>query len=485
MSFLRFLSVLFVTCSVAGGTSSTSANTEQIPGGTSATLTANSELIVFSSGAADLVPGDTNDSYDVFVYNRLTGAVTRVSVDSSENQANYSNSGSQHGSISASGNYMAFSSLASNLVSGDNNSKHDIFVRDLGAGSTERISLDPSGSDGNNHSFSPALDQSGTLAAFASLASNLVVGDSNSAYDIFVRDLLLQVTRRVSVDAVGNEANGQSGAPSISSSGRFVAFQSTATNLVADDTNNADDVFVFDLQTAQVQRVSLQSSGGQGNDRSGEPSISADGRFVAFSSRASNLVPGDTNGTLDIFVRDRQLNLTERVNLDSTGDQTDIGAFLIESMDPSIGADGRFVVFSSDASDLVPSDTNNTSDIFIRDRVGLTTERISVTTEGNQFHTHMYRPSISGDGQFIVFDDGRLFLSTNPLAPQPPPGPNPVGGTVGLIFDSQGEPQSPDPSSVSQVGVLGCGFAIGLGCALLAARRRRCAPGLRGLHQRN
>ena len=184
-------------------------------------------------------------------------------------------------------------------------------------------------------------------------------------------------TERVSLDSAGIEGNGFSGYPTISADARFVAFSSDASNLVPGDTNLAPDIFVRDRQTGTTERVSVDSVGSQATGSSFEPAISADGRFVAFGSIASNLVPADTNGTRDIFVHDRQTGATERANVDSAGNEANAAAFL-----PTISGDGRFVAFSSDAGNLVPGDTNPASDVFVRDRQTGTTERASLDSAG-------------------------------------------------------------------------------------------------------
>jgi Tol biopolymer transport system component len=170
---------------------------------------------------------------------------------------------------------------------------------------TERVSLGPGGVQGNEQSSGPAISADGRFVAFQSAASNLVPGDTNGAQDIFVRDRQTGTTRRVSVGPGGVQTNAEasSGVPAISADGRFVAFESDATNLVPGDTNGAIDVFVRDRQTGTTRRISVGPGGVQGNSDSGGPAISADGRFVAFVSNASNLVPGDSNARFDVFVR--------------------------------------------------------------------------------------------------------------------------------------------------------------------------------------
>jgi Ca2+-binding RTX toxin-like protein len=180
----------------------------------------------------------------------------------------------------------------------------------------------------------------------------------------------------VSVDSAGNQGKGYFYNPSISADGRFVAFTSNASNIVPGDTNNNFDIFVRDTLTNTTTRVSVDSAGNQGNSGSGSPSISADGRFVAFTTNAFNLVPGGTNISRDIFVRDTLTNTTTRVSVDSAGNQGNIF-----SSSPSISADGRFVAFSSNASNIVPGDTNNTDDIFVVDTSS--TPNVINGTDGN------------------------------------------------------------------------------------------------------
>src|SRR5438132_192115 len=184
-------------------------------------------------------------------------------------------------------------------------------------------------------------------------------------------------TKRVSVDSLGAQAIGDSEGPSISADGRFVAFYSSAANLVGGDTNGVRDVFVRDRKTGKTTRVSVDSHGAQGNGDSDGPSISADGRFVAFLSTAGKLVGGDTNGARDVFVRDRKAGKTRRVSVGPHGAQGKGASFV-----PSISANGRFVAFSSVASNLVAGDTNTASDIFVRDRKRRKTTRRSGHSHG-------------------------------------------------------------------------------------------------------
>jgi Tol biopolymer transport system component len=325
----------------------------------------------------------------------------RVSVDSSGIQGNLDCSESDPSAISGDGRFVAFASDATNLVASDTNGSEDVFVRDRVSGITERASVSSSGVQGNGESGAPSISADGQFVAFYSFASNLVAGDSNGTYDIFVHDRVTGVTERVSVDSSGVERNGPSGYPAISADGRFVVFGSSADNLVPGDTNGWFDVFVHDRQTGTTELVSVDSYGTQADADSGlgpPSSISADGRYVAFHSYATNLVAGDTNGFLDVFVRDRQNGTTEIVSIAPAGTPGDG-----ESQAPSISADGRLVVFGSDASNLIAADGNGWSDVFERDRQTGRTTRLSVSTAGAESSGPSYSPTLSADGRQVAF----------------------------------------------------------------------------------
>ncbi|MEG4531680.1 calcium-binding protein [Microcoleus sp. D2_18a_D3] len=368
-------------------------------------ISANGRFVAFQSQAFNLVPGDTNNKNDIFVRDLSTNTTTRISVDSAGIQGN---NDSSHPSISADGRFVAFASF-SNLVPEDTNNTSDIFVRDLLTNTTTRVSVDSAGIQGNRDSNNSAISADGRFVAFTSFASNLVPGDTNNRFDIFVRDLSTNTTTRASVDSAGNQGNSDSLTPSISADGRFVAFTSFASNRLG-ETNNRDDIFVRDLLTNTTTRVSVDSAGNPGNSDSSSPSISADGRFVAFESQASNLVPGDTNNFFNqakIFVRDLSTNTTTRVSVNSAGIQGDENSF-----NPSISADGRFVAFTSRSSNLVPGDTNNKQDIFVRDLSTNTITRVSVDSAGDrgQHDDALFGPLISADGRFVAFASGASNL---------------------------------------------------------------------------
>jgi Tol biopolymer transport system component len=267
-------------------------------------------------------------------------------------------------------------------------------------GTTERVSISSSGEQGNYMSSLPSISGDGRFIAFASHATNLAIGDSNGELDVFVRDRQSGTTERVSLSSSGGEGNDWSSWPSISADGRFVAFLAMAANLVPGDTNGCTDVFVRDRQTGTTERVSVSSSGEQANDYSDLPSISVDGRFVVFASSATNLAPGDMNGCVDIFVHDRESGTTELVSVSSSGEQGNYDCLYFQS----ISADGRFVAFSSYATNFVPKDTNESADVFVRDRLAGTTERVSVSSHEMQGDADSSRPSISADGRFVAFE---------------------------------------------------------------------------------
>ena len=250
----------------------------------------------------------------------LPFTIERVSVASDGTQAN---DWSTRPAISADGRYVAFESQATNLVPGDTTGLGDVFVHDRDTGETKRVSIASDGTPGNGVSFTPSISDGGRYVAFGSAASNLVPSDSNGTDDVFVYDRETEETERVSVPSKGGQGDRVSYGPFINADGRYVAFESQATNLVPGDTNGWGDVFVYDRETRETELVSLAFDGAQGNDISFDPSISADGRHVAFWSFAINLVPGDTNGKADVFVRDRQTQQTERVSLSSSGVEGD------------------------------------------------------------------------------------------------------------------------------------------------------------------
>ncbi len=329
---------------------------------------------------------------------QATVAVSYVNGDSRYHLGNSSSTQANENSVTADGRYVAFMSWASNLVPGDTNGFSDVFVRDRLLQITELVSVSSSGVQGNGDSSYNAFSADGRYVAFCSKARNLVSGDTNGHQDVFVRDRQLGITERVSISNTGDQANGDSYDPVLSSDGRFVAFQSEANNLVPGDTNGyTTDIFVFDRQTQTIECVSTGPNG-VGNDTSEGPRISGDGRFVAFDSYANNLVPGDTNRFADVFVRDRLAGTLELVSVDSNGSQGNY-----DSDYAAISSDGRYVAFESGANNLVHADANGSWDIFVRDRTLGTTERISVRSDGTERFGDSTAPAVSADGMYVAF----------------------------------------------------------------------------------
>ncbi|MGH3371606.1 MAG: DUF6531 domain-containing protein, partial [Nocardioidaceae bacterium] len=357
-------------------------------------MSGDGRYVVFASSATNLVSGDTNGVDDIFLRDRQTGATTRVSVSSSGAQ---SNGVSDDPKVSADGRYVAFHSSATNLVSGDTNAQPDIFVRDTVAGTTTRVSTTASGGQATRESHDPAISYDGKAVAFSSAATNLVSEDTNGVNDIFVKTLASGAITRVSVSSSGAQAAKASTGPAISADGRFVAFRSTATNLVTGDTNGFADIFLRDTTTATTTMVSVSSSGALANGDSSGVTISGDGRYVGFRSNATNLVSGDTNAVDDIFLRDTALSSTTRVSASSTGAQGN-GT----SSEPNLSADGRTMAFQSASSNLITGDTNGAADIFVRDPAGVVT-RVSISSTGGQNPNASAGPFISADGRSVAF----------------------------------------------------------------------------------
>lgn len=313
--------------------------------------------------------------------------------------------------ISAGGRFVAFVTRATNLDPADTNSEADVCLRDLATGTTELVSVALGGGSGNRGSYQPAISSDGRYVAFTSFASDLVAGDQNGRNDVYRRDRRLGRTVRVSLDATGIEVREHCEAPAISADGRFVSFQSRAAVLVANDTNGEPDVFLKDLVSGAIERVSLGAGGIEGNGPAGPTSaISADGRFVAFTSAATDLVVGDTNGDEDVYLRDRWLATTVRVSVATSGAQADFDSALA-----STSADGRFVAFVSRSAQLVTGDTNAAFDVYVRDLVGATTERVSLGPNGIEGDGDSTTASISADGRYIAFASWSKFGTANPL----------------------------------------------------------------------
>lgn len=361
-----------------------------------ANISGNGKYIIFVSNATNLVTGDTNNQSDLFLHDLEENTTTLVSL---ANNGMQGNAGVNDSTITSDGRYVAFVSSSSNLVPNDNNGAADVFVRDLINSTTVRVSVSNDGSEGNNQvNGKIAISTDGRFVAFMSFADNLVVADTNNQPDIFVRDRIQGTTERVNVSSNGIQANQESNAVDISEDGRYVTFASSANNLIPIDTNNTRDIFVHDRNEGITTLISLDSFGWQSNSSSEDPEISSDGRYVVFYSAASNLVSNDTNNRNDVFIHDRSSGITERVSIASDNSEGN-GA----SEFPAISSNGRYITFTSNATNFVTGDTEFFYDIFVRDRIANETLLVSMSTNGEYGNADSSEPTLSDDGSIIGF----------------------------------------------------------------------------------
>jgi len=373
-------------------------------------VSSDGRYVAFASAASNLIAGDTNGHEDIFVYDNQTGTTTRVSVASNGGEGN---NASYTPVISGNGRYVIFESLASNLVAGDTNNSYDVLVHDRVTAQTNRLGsnslvsfcpcglssdgryaaftandlggapfsgkyiflydtqestasqvhINNSGTPGNGGVSSLAVSADGSWLAYSSTSTNLCDGDTNGLEDVFLREQASGNTIRVSVTSSGVQSNGQSRNAAISGDGRYVAFDSMATNLVSPYSNPwHSDVYVHDRSTGQTSLASQSSTGEGGNSISSGPAVSGNGRYIAFSSYSDNLVSSDTNGMQDVFVRDRQEGKTYMLS-----SRLDLLQANKASYWPALSSEARFVAFTSEATNLVGSDTNGKTDVFLRD----------------------------------------------------------------------------------------------------------------------
>jgi Tol biopolymer transport system component len=360
----------------------------------------NANFVVFWSDATNLIPMDRSGFRDVFERNRLPHTTQRVSINSAGEPAN-APSHAQGGapSVSDSGLDVAFYSAATNLVANDTNGQTDVFLIQFlpTISNTTLVSVSSSGEQGNGPSLYPSISGDGRFVAFQSAATNLVPNDTNGMTDVFVRDVLNGTTERVCDTTQGN---GFAINPAISADGTMVAFASSSTNLVPHDTNHRIDIFVCDRGTGTIDIVSINDQSELGNGDSILPAINEHGSVVAFKSSANNLVPNDLNNVVDVFARDRINMHTERISESFTGRDANDGSF-----PPSVDYSGRFVAFGSAATNLVPNDFNGVPSVFVRDRMQDLTLLVDVNERGEQANggTPDIPPSISGDAKQIGF----------------------------------------------------------------------------------
>jgi Tol biopolymer transport system component len=367
-------------------------------------ISGDGRYVAFESYASDLVPGDTNNRLDCFVYDRVLGTTTRVSVNSSGVQGNDDSHGPV---ISSDGTFVVFSSYATNLVNGDTNKAGDVFLHDMVTGQTTRPGKDSSGGQLALGAWGAGVSSGGRYVAFAT-PSPALPSDTNARWDVYLRDRTFNTLERLSVSSTGGDPDGDCSQPVLSKDGTLCTFESSATNLVAGDTNGWNDVYARDWTNGVTLRVSLAADGTEPNDNSYLAAVSGDDRFVAFTSLATNLVAGDGNFAEDVFLKELATGALELVSVDSTGQWIHYGA-----RDPSVSSDGRFVAFDSLAYDAVDGDTNGDVDVFVRDRhLGMTT-RVSVADDGSEGNQYSNWPAISDDGSVVAFESVASNLVPN------------------------------------------------------------------------
>jgi len=374
-------------------------------------VTPDGRFAAFITDTNGIVPEDCNFLSDVYFRDLLTGEVTLIS-RSLEGEAG---NGESYGiSISQDGRYVTFVSDASDLVLDDTNEASDVFVHDLLTGDIRRLSVDSNGLQGDGDSYSASISADGYYLTFESEASNLSEGDDNYANDVFLHNLISGATQLISRSTAGIQGNGGAWSPVMSSNGRYIAYSSESNNLVADDHNCESDIFLFDAVTGETRRVSIGMGGEEPEERSFISSISSDGRFIAFDSYADNLVANDHNERLDAFVFDAQTNTTILISANMEGESGNHNSY-----EPFVSADGRFVVFGSNANDLVLGDPDFGNDVFIRDLQTGTTRLLSVNINGSKGNYGSFPSWISPDGRFIVFNSGAFNLVEGDVAAGP------------------------------------------------------------------
>ncbi len=342
------------------------------------------------------------------VASALTGpaGITRVSTAGDGSAANGASPRFNPPAVSVDGRFIAFESDADNVY--PTAADGGVFVRDTTAGSTTVAAVLANGTV-DDRAASPAFSWDARYVAYTSDSKGVVSGPGNDQYDqVYVRDRTTGVTTRVSSKTNGNQASDESAKPSLSADGRYVVFESDSPGLVPNDTNDWTDVFVRDRVAGTTKRVSVRSTGAEADIGGQNPSISADGRYVAFTS-FDQLVPADTNIFRDVYVRDLTANTTRLVSVSSGGALANG-----HSTDPRISSDGRFVAFASAGTNLDGiSDTNAAPDIFVRDLVANTTQRVSRSSGGALAHGAAALPSISGDGRFVSYESSAADAVTD------------------------------------------------------------------------
>lgn len=371
-----------------------------------AAVTPNGRFVAFLSEATNLVDGDENGFADVFVKDMKTGETGIVSVDSNGVQANGE---CRMPSISSNGRFVLFQSSASNLVVDDGNDSLDVFLHDRGTGVTRRVSVAEDGTEraGDSRLDGISLSGNGRYAVFRSQAAGLVPEDLDTYAHVYFADLRAGTLRLVSLDAGGGLPDNHCFNPTLSPNGRFIAFDTLATDMGGDNSGNRD-VFVFDRKTGTTRWATPNTGGGNSSGDSIEPVVSNNGKVVAFYSTANDLVDEDTNGTYDAFVRDMVAGVTRRVSVDGDGNQVGGGSYSV-----ALPSSGKAVFLYSEADGLVPEDQNGRGDVFVRDLASDAIRILSTDAQGTPGDgvSYIVSNALSGNGKWIAISSTSTNLS--------------------------------------------------------------------------
>jgi large repetitive protein len=404
-------------------------------------LSADGRYVAFTSNMA-LIDGKNVQYDDIYIHDRLTGTTELVSYG--QNQS-FANANSQNAMISGNGQFVAFDSSASNLVANDLNGVEDIFVRDVTNGTTERVNVSTTGVEADDWSLEPSISADGRYVVYRSYATNLIDGDpvvvSDSSY-YYIRDMVTNTTTRITNAAgepiLGNYLN-------ISANGQYVVFESAMGNLIPEDFNNSTDVFVYEIQTGQIERVSVASTGEEVFGGSSFPFISGDGNWVTFISSSNELAPGTTEYRDRVYLHNRLSGTTELVSIGLNGMDPDD-----YSTSPVVSDDGRYVMYESFANNLVEGDFNDPSrflgsqnDVFVYDTLTQQTERVVFPIEGKTLNGHSSMPAISANGKVVAFASWATTLTNESFGQQ----------GIFVTYDQNAAPVWPSGSALSMTNV--------------------------------
>lgn len=377
-----------------------------------ASLSADGRYLAYQSIASNLVPGDTNNAYDIFVFDRDTSRIERVSVSSSGEQGDKN---SVSPSISADGRYVMFSSDATNLVSGDTNARSDTFVHDRITGTTTRVSVDANGNQGSLPSLEGMISADGRYVGFRTFQS-FDPTDTNGTTDIYVKDTLLGTIKLVTRSSSGNSNHGGISTPVMSGDATVFGWISNDPSFVPGDTNNFSDVIIYDTKTGVNKRVSRGINGAQPNNTSFLPALNYDGTKVLFSSEASNIVPGDTNAVGDVFLFDVATATTTRVSLSDTNQQLD--RVSRSRLGHGLSADGKTAAFHSQSTNAAVGKTSILFDVYVRDLIAGKTQIVSKTHLGEFANGPSLDGLLSADGRYVGYRSLATDLTDDEVGPR-------------------------------------------------------------------